>query len=173
EMTEYGKTLFETVEEEYNVLPRGRLEFMTKRMNFPEGDPEKDVASREQLMDTVQEYPDLTNKVGMGSFDYASMRDFASCGIMFKENDKYYWITHTFARKEYIEQVKIKAPLHEWERDGLLTIVDEPSIDPDHIVNWFNEKQEYYGIQKIGRASCREIVYIKSVKIRVNREHYK
>ena len=149
EMTEYGKTLFETVEEEYNVLPRGRLEFMTKRMNFPEGDPEKDVASREQLMDTVQEYPDLTNKVGMGSFDYASMRDFASCGIMFKENDKYYWITHTFARKEYIEQVKIKAPLREWEQDGLLTIVDEPSIDPEHIVNWFNEKQEYYGIQKV------------------------
>src|SRR5699024_10227156 len=64
-------------------------------------------------------------------------------------NDKYYWITHTFARKEYIEQVKIKAPLHEWEQDGILTIVDEPSIDPEHIVHWFNEKQEYYGIQKV------------------------
>lgn len=149
DMTSYGKTLFETVEEEFNVLPRGRLEFMTKRMNFPEGDPEKDVASRDQLMETDQEIPDLQNMDCIGSFDYASMRDFAACGLMFKVDGKYIWKSHTFVRKEFIEQVNIKAPLKDWEQDGLLTIVDEPSIDPNHIINWFNEKREYYGIKKV------------------------
>lgn len=148
-MTSYGRTLFETVEEEFNVLPRGRLEFMTKRMNFPEGDPEKDVASRDQLMETDQEIPDLTNRECIGAFDYASMRDFAACGLMFKVDGKYIWKSHTFVRKEFIDQVSIKAPLKDWEQDGLLTIVDEPSIDPNHITNWFNEKREYYGIKKI------------------------
>src|SRR5699024_4447560 len=98
---------------EYNVLPRGRLDVMTKRTNLPAGDPEHDVAPREQLMDTVQEYAHLTNKVGMGSFDYASLTDVASGGIMFKESDEDCWVTDTFARREYIEQIKIKAPLHE------------------------------------------------------------
>lgn len=148
-MSDYAKTLFETVEEEYEALPKGRLEFMTKRMNFPELDPEQDVATREQLLATDQPIPELNYQRCVGAFDYASVRDFASCGLVFKIDDKYIWKTHTFVRKEFIEQVKIKAPLREWEIDGLLTIVDEPSINPSHIIHWFNEQREYYGIEKI------------------------
>lgn len=148
-MSDYARILFETVEEEYNALPKGRLEFMTKRMNFPEMDPEKDVASKEQLMATNAPMPDLKNHMCIGAFDYASVRDFASCGLLFKVDGVYYWKTHTFVRKEFIEQVKIKAPLREWEQDGLLTIVDEPSINPLHVVNWFDERRNDYGIQKI------------------------
>lgn len=149
EITGYAKTLFETVEEEYDNLPKGRLEFMTKRMNFPESDPEKDVATREQLMATDQTIPDLNNRECIGAFDYAQFRDFASCGVMFKVDDKYVWKTHSFVRKQFIDQVKIKAPLREWQGDGLLTIVNEPAIDPMHVVNWFNEQSEHYGIRKI------------------------
>lgn len=148
-MSDYAKTLFETVEEEYKNLPSGRLEFMTKRMNYPEIDPEKDVASREQLLATNQPIPDLKHRECIGAFDYASVRDFASCGLLFKVEEKLIWITHTFVRKQFIEQVKIKAPLREWEDDGLLTIVDEPTINPMHIVNWFDERREDYGIKKI------------------------
>lgn len=148
-MTDYGKTLFETVKEEYNNLPSGRLEFMTKRMNFPELDPEQDVATREQLMATNQPIPDLENEVCIGAFDYALVRDFVSCGLMFYKDDKYIWKTHTFVPKQFIDSVKIKAPLREWELDGLLTIVDEPTVNPMHVVNWFNEQSEHYGIHKI------------------------
>lgn len=148
-MSDYAKTLYETVLNEYNDLPKGRLEFMTKRMNLPEVDPEKDVASREQLLATNQPYPDLKGKTCIASFDYASIRDFASAGCLFKVNGKYYWITHTWVRKELLEQVKIKAPIKKWELDGLLTIVDEPTIDPQHLIDWFNDKREIYGIHKV------------------------
>lgn len=148
-MTDYAETLFETVTEEYNDLPKGRLEFMTKRMNLPEVDPEKDVASREQLLATNQPYPDLKGKTCIASFDYASIRDFASAGCLFKVYGKYYWITHTWVRKELLEQVKIKAPIKKWELDGLLSIVDEPTIDPQHLIDWFNDKREIYGIHKV------------------------
>lgn len=30
-----------------------------------------------------------------------------------------------------------------------MTIVDEPTIDPRHVVNWFVEMRETYGIQKV------------------------
>lgn len=148
-MSEYAKRLFETVEEEYEGLPKGRLEFMTKRMNMPETDPEKDVATREQLMATEKTVPDLTNHECIAAFDYASFNDFASVGLLFKVDGEYIWKSHTFVRKQYIEQVKIKAPLYEWGEDGGLTIVDEPSINPMHIINWLNEKREHYGIQKV------------------------
>lgn len=148
-MSDYAKVLYETVKEEYDALPKGRLEFMTKRMNFPEVDPEKDVASRDQLLATNRPFPELKKRTCIGAFDYASVRDFASCGLMFKVDGDYVWKTHTFVRKEFIEQVKIKAPLHEWEVDGLLTIVDEPTINPMHIVKWFDNRREDYGITKI------------------------
>ncbi|PFM45003.1 terminase, partial [Bacillus cereus] len=37
----------------------------------------------------------------------------------------------------------------EWEEQGLLTVVDEPTINPQHIVDWFVEMREQYGIKKI------------------------
>ncbi|MEN0753464.1 terminase large subunit, partial [Listeria monocytogenes] len=43
----------------------------------------------------------------------------------------------------------LKPPIKEWEKQGLLTIVDEPTIDPRHVVNWFVEMRENYGIQKV------------------------
>lgn len=32
---------------------------------------------------------------------------------------------------------------------GLLTIVDEPTINPKHIIDWFIEAQKNYGLQKV------------------------
>ena len=45
--------------------------------------------------------------------------------------------------------MKLKAPIHDWEEQGLLTIVDEPSIDPLHIVLWFDRMRETYGLEKV------------------------
>ena len=37
----------------------------------------------------------------------------------------------------------------QWEKKGLLTIVDEPTINPKHIIDWFIEAQKNYGLQKV------------------------
>src|SRR5699024_9942288 len=54
-LTDYAENLFETMKEEYDDLeidPSGREEFMTKRMNLPEEDIEKSVATWEEIWAT-------------------------------------------------------------------------------------------------------------------------
>jgi phage terminase large subunit-like protein len=150
--SDYAEGLFYIVQEEYKDLendPSNREEFMTKRMNLPEVNLNKVVASWEEVIATNRPLPDLTHRTCVGGLDYASIKDFAAVGLLFKVENDYVWKSHSFVRKEFLGTVKLKAPIKEWERLGLLTIVDEPSIDIRHIVNWFVNAREKYGLTKI------------------------
>ena len=151
-MCAYAKGLFKKVLTQYKQLannPSNREEFMTKRMNLPEVDLAKVVAPWDEILATNRPFPHLSNRECIGGFDYASIKDFAACGLLFRINDEYIWKTHSFARKGYLDVANLKPPIKEWEKQGLLTIVDEPTIDPNHIVNWFVEQQQYYGLTKV------------------------
>ncbi len=151
-MSDYAKGLFRKVKNQYNEMsfsPTKRQEFMTKRMNLPEVDLEKVVAPWEEILATNRPFPHLERKQCIGGLDYASIKDFAAVGLLFREGEDYIWKSHSFVRKGFLDAVKLKAPIHEWEEQGLLTIVDEPSIDPLHIVLWFDEMRETYGLEKV------------------------
>lgn len=151
-MSDYGKRLFRKVLNQYHDLkhsPSGYENFMTKRMNLPEEDSSKIVASRDEVLATNRDIPPLKNKTAIGGVDYASIKDFAAVGLLFKQGDNVVWLSHSFARKEYLDQAQLKPPIKEWERQGHLTIVDEPSINTAHIVNWFIKMREKYAIQKV------------------------
>jgi len=150
--SEYAEGLFYTIMQEYRDLeddPSNREEFMTKRMNIPEEDLSKSVATWEEILATNRPYPDLMHRVAVGGLDFASIKDFAAVGLLFKVGEDYIWKSHSFVRKGFLDTVKLKPPIKEWEADGLLTIVDEPVIDIKHIVNWFCEMRELYGVNRI------------------------
>lgn len=164
--SEYAQGLFDTIYEEYEDLeddPSNREEFMTKRMNLPVTDLERSVAKWEEIEATNQEMPNLLNKECIGCLDFASIRDFAACGLVFKHDDKYPFITHSFARKEFVDKYysyskkhdsemagKRKfAPIREWKEQGLLTVLDEATINPKHVVEWFVNMRKFYNIKKI------------------------
>jgi phage terminase large subunit-like protein len=151
-MSDYAKGLFRKVQNQYremNFSPTKRTEFMTKRMNLPEVDLEKVVAPWEDILATNRPFPILENKQCIGGLDYASIKDFAAVGLLFRNGDDYIWKSHSFVRKGFLDSVKLKAPIHEWEKEGLLTIVDEPSINPYHIVHWFDGMRQTYGLEKV------------------------
>ncbi|EIO0102415.1 terminase large subunit [Staphylococcus pseudintermedius] len=151
-MSDYAKGLFRKVKNQYkemNFSPTKRQEFMTKRMNLPEIDLEKVVAPWEEILATNRPFPDLEKKQCIGGLDYASIKDFAAVGLLFRDGENYIWKSHSFVRKGFLETVKLKAPIYEWEKQGLLTIVDEPSIDPLRIVMWFDMMRETYGLEKV------------------------
>lgn len=151
-LTARAKRLLNKVRKQYIALennPGGRTAFMTKRMNVPETDLNKAVASWEEIKATNRPFPDLKHRVCVGGLDFASIKDFAAVGLLFKVEEDYVWKTHSFARKEFLDKAKLKPPIKEWERDGLLTIVDEPVIDIKHIVNWFIEMREIHGVNTI------------------------
>lgn len=164
--SQYAQGLFDTIMEEYDDLeddPSNREEFMTKRMNLPVTDLERSVAKWEEIEATNQPLPDLLHKECMGCIDFASIRDFASCGLVFRHEGKYPFITHSYVRKEFADKYysyskkqdaemagkRTFAPIREWEEEGLLSVVDEETINPQTIVDWFVEKREYYHIKKI------------------------
>lgn len=163
-MSEYAENLYETVYEEYEDLeddPSNREEFMTKRMNLPVTDLERSVASHEEIMATNRPFPDLSGRQAIGGLDYASLRDFAACGLLFRVGDDYVFKSHSFVRKQFVDiyygysrkadenNRERFAPIREWEEKGLLTVIDGPSIDPKIVVGWFVEQREKYGISKI------------------------
>lgn len=158
-----GKRLMNEVKKKYNKLayePSGRAAFVTKRMNFIEDDMEHLVATREQLEATNRPFFNL-DTVPIGSLDFGSVRDFSSCGLLFKKGDEYAFKSFTFAIKQFCDVhygysinngsigTEKKIPLKEWERRGLIKVIDEPSLNPMHIVNWFVEMRELYGVRKI------------------------
>ena len=150
--SDYAEGLFYIVNEEYDDLsndPSNREEFMTKRMNLPEVNLEKVVAPWEEILATNRPFPDLKHRVCVGGLDYASIKDFAAVGLLFKVDDDYIWKTHSFVRKGFLERVKMRAPIKKWEKDGLLTIVDGPTIDIKHIVDWFVKMRNHYGLTTI------------------------
>jgi phage terminase large subunit-like protein len=148
----YANGLFKKVLTQYKQLannPSNREEFMTKRMNFPEVDLNKTVASWEDILATNRPFPELKHRTAVGGLDFASIKDFAAVGLLFKVGDDYIWKTHSFVRKGFLDKVKLKPPIFEWAEDGLLTIVNEPVINIKHIVDWFVEMREMYGVNTI------------------------
>lgn len=93
--------------------------------------------------------PDLQERTCIGGLDYGRIKDFAAVGLLFYVDGNYVWKTHSFARKGFLDSVELQAPIRDWEDEGLLTVVDGPVIDIKHIVNWFVEMRETYGITKI------------------------
>lgn len=151
-LSDYAKILKSTVREEYDDLPynrSNRSEFVTKRMNLPEQDPESVVAPWEEVKATNRPMPNLEDRMCIGGLDYAFVKDFASVGLLFRDGDDYIWKTHSFIRKGFLDTTKLEPPIHEWEKDGLLTIVDTEVIEIDFITDWFVEMSKQYNLKKV------------------------
>lgn len=151
-LSDYAEILFDIVHGEYLDLaddPSNREEFMTKRMDLPEVDEAKIIAKWEDILATNRPMPDLKNRMCIGGVDYATVKDFAAVGLLFRIEDEYIWKTHSFVLRNFLNKVKLDAPIEKWEKEGLLTILDEPTIHPTIIVNWFIKMRDEYGLEKV------------------------
>lgn len=152
-MSEYANGLFRKVRTQYislgNSKPSSRINFMTKRMNSPAEDLTTSVATWEEIKTTDRPMPELTHKSCVGGLDFASIRDFAAVGLLFKVDNEYIWKSHSFVRKGFLDNVTLKPPIEQWHEEGHLTIVDEPVINIDHIVNWFVDMRNKYNFNTI------------------------
>ncbi|MGG7077620.1 terminase large subunit domain-containing protein [Clostridium sardiniense] len=147
----YFKDLQIEMEEEYNDMefqPQTALTFMTKRMNRPAQDSYTVVAEWEKIKATNQEIPELEGCSCIGGLDYASIRDFVGCGLLFKYGNKRVWIHHTFIchKALNIPGRKIKFDIELAKKMGLCTVLKEDTIDPKYIAEWFLEKASKYNI---------------------------
>ena len=124
-------------------------EFMAKRCNFPIGNKDVEVATWDDIKACNLELIDLEKSDCVGGVDYAKTNDFVGVCLLFKKGGRYYLIHHTFVCMKSRDLKGIKAPLKEWEEQGLLTFVDDVEIPADLVVSWFEEKQKLYNIKRI------------------------
>lgn len=129
--------------------------FMAKRMNFPVGDKDSEVATWDDIVATNRPLPDLTGKSCVCGIDYAKTNDFVAACLLFKEGEQRYAIIHGWVCAQSRDLEGIKAPLDEWERAGLLTVVHDVEISAEIITDWLMMNSSKYVITKIAIDSFR------------------
>lgn len=145
---------------EQKERPSKRSEFLSKRMNIPQERDDLVVTSWENILKAS--YSDVKNKIprvmvkkekqpAIIGIDFASLRDFASVGILTKDGNEFCWRQKTVICSSNKFFKDIKFPFENAGQKGFedFVIVDTPSIDEKMIVNWALSYFNDYDIKKI------------------------
>jgi len=126
--------------------PAANSDFMTKRMNLPQSDVETLVAAWANIIASNRPLPDLAGCTCTAGMDYASVSDLVSGNLHFKQGDMRFDINHSWLCTKSKDLHRLKIPWREWAELGLLTLVDDVQIHPDHVARWLEEHMRKYNI---------------------------
>ena len=148
------------------AIPDYFPEFMAKRCNRPISDPTYAVAQWDDIVQATAEAPfEISEGMAcVGGIDYMKTNDFVGCVLIFRKDDQYAVKHHSFICKRSADFPNIKAPLADWQKQGVCTIVDEPEIPAEYVAGWFASMQEHYNIVMIGLDSFRYSVLAPALK---------
>ena len=139
-------------------------EFMAKRMNFPIGNKDVEVASWDDICACNDDMPELTGSICVGGVDYAKTNDFVSCCLLFKKNNKYYLKQRTFICAKSKDLPGIKAPLKEYAENGEVEFINDVEIPAQAVSDWFAEQGQKYIIKRIAVDNFRYSLLNKALK---------
>lgn len=157
----YKPELVQRIRTEYqNYLldPVKNSAFMTKRMNRPQGNADVQVTSWENVLKTNRPLPDLSGWPCVVGIDFSKTTDFMSAVLLFRdtgERPTYYAIHHSWFCTRSKDRGRIKIPLDEMGRRGLLTMVDDVEIDPALVCEWIRDMRQTYDVRKVAADSYR------------------
>lgn len=163
----YLPNLQEEVAKEYSdwkTNPMQFTAFMTKRMNIPYGNKDVEVTDWENIKASCGEVPDLSGCSGVVGIDYAKVTDFASAGILIRDGEKRYWITHSWICAQSPDIPRMKIPYREWERAGLLTVVDDVEIGPHLLAEWIQYVGQSYNLTMLALDNYRYGLLARALK---------
>lgn len=154
----YLPTLMKEMRREYaryKADPIRSVGFMVKRMNRPQGNADLEVTSWENILKTNREIPDLEGMECVCGIDYTKTTDFMSAILLFKKDGLYYGIHHSWFCSQSRDKPRIKLPLEEMEKRGLLTIVDDVEVHPYLVAEWIAAMRQKYFVRKVAMDSYR------------------
>lgn len=163
----YLPTLRKVMEKEYEEWkrnPETNLDFMTKRMNLPQSSVDVAVTSRENIVATNREMPDLTGQPCVVGVDYASNGDLVSVNAHFRIGEIRYDINHSWLCLQSKTLSRLTIPWREWAAAGHLTLVDEVEIHPDLPCEWIFEQAKKYEIRGLALDNYRYALFRNSLK---------
>lgn len=145
----YKPELLQEIRKAYANYKRDPIKnagFMTKRMNVPQDRVDVQVTSWENVKRTNRTVPDLSGKPCVLGIDFAKTTDMMSAVLLFNVDGTFYTKQHSWFCANSKDRPRIKAPLDEWERRGLLTIVHSNEISPDLVTGWVSEIRMTYDV---------------------------
>lgn len=146
---QYFPVLLDRIRKEYVDWQRnnyGHASFITKRMNIPFGTSVEVVTSWENIKATNREVIDLEGRECVFGIDYARINDFLGVVLKFNVNGLVYTKQHSWVCSNSRDWSRIKFPISEAEREGLLTVVNAVEISPELPVKWLKEMKRRYNI---------------------------
>ena len=135
--------------------PEMNGDFLTKRMGLRAGFQELSVTDYEKVLKTNKEPPELEGRACVASLDYAEVSDFASVNFHFREGNKRYDINHSWLCLQSKTLGRIKAPWKEWADKGLITLVDDVSINPALLAAYVEQQGRKYNIKRLAMDNFR------------------
>lgn len=159
----YLPILMDEMLQEYDdflIDPASNADFMTKRMNLPQGNPDLQVASWDDIKRTSREVPDLRGMSCVCGIDYASTNDFVSAFLLFRLDGMYYGIHHTWICSRSKDLPRIRAPLKEWEQLGIVEFVDDVEVHPSIVCDWVYRQGYDYDIRLVAIDKYRHTLFM-------------
>lgn len=151
-------SLKDTLEKEVKDMPYNMSyfpEYMAKRMNYPIGNKDEEVATWDDILATNQEMIDLEGQSCVAGVDFSKTNDFVAAGLLFKKDGKRYFIGHGWVCRSSKDLMGIKAPLNDWAKRGLITFVDDVEIPAELVTDWLLGMGEKHVIEKLAIDSFR------------------
>lgn len=159
----YRPTLLNEIIKDYIKMQKQKsykVEFYAKRMNIPQQDEEQAVTEWDNILkasyldiekEIERETGDITGRLAIVGIDFASFRDFATAGFLFKRNNEYIWRCKTWicAKNKFFGDIKF--PFTNLGQDGFkdFEITYNESIDGREIVLWILSEMSKYRVKKI------------------------
>lgn len=163
----YFPVLLEEMQREYHdykIDPIVNSSFMTKRMNIPTGNADRQVTSWENILRTNRPLPDLEGQPCICGIDYGMVTDMVSACLLFRKADTFYAIHHSWFCNRSKDRERIKLPLGEMVGRGLLTIVDDVEVNPSLVAQWIERMGQTYDILKIAIDNYRHALVSRALK---------
>lgn len=148
----YNSELRQETEDEYIEWlehPEQNGDFLTKRMGFRSGLKEISVTDYEKVKDTNQEIPDMSGWSCTVGLDYAELSDWASVNFHFRRGADRFDINNTWVCRQSKTLHRVKAPWKDWAERGIVTVVDDVSINPNLLAEYICSMGKNYNIKML------------------------
>lgn len=150
--------------EQWKLRPEEHIDFLVKRMGLRVGVQDIMVTSYENIKRTNKPLPNLKGWECVVGIDYALLNDWASVNLHFKKGNQRYDINHAWVCEHGRDLPYIKAPWQDWARDGLITVVSEPTIEPKMLCGYIREAMKKYKVKMIAMDFYRATLFTDELK---------
>lgn len=148
----FTPNILQETQDEYRdwlLHPEQNGDLLTKRMGIRRGYEDYAVTDYEKIKATNKPLPELKGKPCTVGIDYAEISDFASVNFHFKIGKQRYDISHSWLCLQSKDLPRIKAPWQDWADKGLLTLVDDVSINPKLLTEYIFQMGKKYQIKML------------------------